>query len=296
MDYKIDDGRTEVDVEASSEAVNAKTRFIESGDRRIAYRSIGKGLPIILVNRFRGNLDTWDPGFLDALASKFNIIIIDCSGIGLSTGPCAADILSMAIDVKNVAEALKLTKIIIAGWSLGGLVAQTVITQYPELVSHAILIGTTPPGKNTSIPEKLFWERALKTTNDLDDGYVLFFEPQSESSKNAARLSFGRIAKRTEDLDTPVSKECYGNQQKAIDDFRQDKYDTLGKLKHSKIPMLVFMGDHDICFHVADWYPLIGDLLSTQLIVMPQAGHGVQHQYPVLAAKYITDFIQGSFS
>jgi len=175
MDYKIDEGRTEVDVEASSEAVNAKTRFIESGDRRIAYRSIGKGLPIILVNRFRGNLDTWDPGFLDALASKFNIIIIDYSGIGLSTGPCAADILSMAIDVKNVAEALKLTKIIIAGWSLGGLVAQTVITQYPELVSHAILIGTTPPGKNTSIPEKLFWERALKTTNDLDDGYVLFF-------------------------------------------------------------------------------------------------------------------------
>jgi pimeloyl-ACP methyl ester carboxylesterase len=56
------------------------------------------------------------------------------------------------------------------------------------------------------------------------------------------------------------------------------------------------MGDHDICFHVADWYPLIGNLLSTQLIVMPQAGHGVQHQYPVLAAKYITDFIQGSFS
>ena len=99
-----------------------------------------------MVNRFRGNLDTWDPGFLDALASKFNIIIIDYSGIGLSTGPCAADILSMAIDVKNVAEALKLTKIIIAGWSLGGMVAQTVITQYPELVSHAILIGTTPPG------------------------------------------------------------------------------------------------------------------------------------------------------
>ena len=140
-------------------------------------------MPIILVNRFRGNLDTWDLGFLDALASKFNIMIIDYSGIGLSTGPCAADILSMAIDVKNVAEALKLTKIIIAGWSLGGLVAQTVITQYLELVSHAILIGTTPPGKNTSIPEKLFWERALKSTNDLDDGHVLFFEPQSESTR-----------------------------------------------------------------------------------------------------------------
>jgi pimeloyl-ACP methyl ester carboxylesterase len=61
-------------------------KFIETSERKIAYRSIGKGLPIIMVNRFRGNLDTWDPAFLDALASRFNVITIDYSGIGLSTG------------------------------------------------------------------------------------------------------------------------------------------------------------------------------------------------------------------
>ena len=98
---------------------------------------------------------------------------------------------------QDVAEALKLTRIIVAGWSLGGLVAQTVTTNYPEMVSHAILIGTGPPGKSTGVPEKAFWDRALKTVNDLDDGYALFFEPKSETSKNAALLSFGRIAKRT---------------------------------------------------------------------------------------------------
>jgi hypothetical protein len=135
------------------------------------------------------------------------------------------------------------------------MVAQTVMMQYPGLVSHAILIGTSPPVKNNGVSEKIFWERALKTVNDLDDGYVLFFERQSESSKNAAKSSFGRTAQRTEDLDIPVPKECYGNQQKAVDDFREDNYDTLGKLTSSKIPILVFMGVHDICFRVEDWYP-----------------------------------------
>jgi pimeloyl-ACP methyl ester carboxylesterase len=53
-----------------------------------------------------------DPVFLDALASKFNVITFDYSGIGLSTGPRAADTLSMAKDVKDVAEGLKLTKVI----------------------------------------------------------------------------------------------------------------------------------------------------------------------------------------
>jgi pimeloyl-ACP methyl ester carboxylesterase len=117
MENKIvdpSDGRMEVN--ASLKAVNTKMKFIETSDRKIAYRSIGKGLPIIMVNRFRGNLDTWDPAFLDALASRFNVITIDYSGIGLSTGvSCSTDILSMVKDVKDVAEALKLTKIIIAG-------------------------------------------------------------------------------------------------------------------------------------------------------------------------------------
>ena len=179
-----------------------------------------------MINRFRGTLDTWDPAFLDALASRYNVITIDYSGTGLSTGTCAADVLSMAKDVKD----------------------------------------------------------------------VLFFEPKSETSKNAGLLSFGRIAKRTEDLDTFVSMECYDNQRKAIEDFREDKYDILGKLKSCKIPILVFIGDHDICFHVEDWYPLVEKLPSIQLVVMPQAGHGVQHQYPELAAKYITAFIDSSLS
>jgi pimeloyl-ACP methyl ester carboxylesterase len=155
------------------------------------------------------------------------------------------------------------------------------ITKYPALVSRAILIGAIPPGKNTGVPEKEFW----------DDGIVLFIEPKSEPSRKAAKLSFGRMAQRTDDLDIPVSKECWDNQRKAIEDFREDKYNALEELKKSTVPTLVIMGDHDIGFHVEDWYPLIGGLESTQLIVLPRAGHAPQHQYPELVAKYITSLI-----
>jgi pimeloyl-ACP methyl ester carboxylesterase len=276
-----------------SQAVNSKTKFIEVNEQRFAYRSIGTGLPIIVLNRFRGTLDTWDPSFVGGLAATFNVITIDYSGVGLSTGKCASDVLSMAEDVKAVAEALKLSNYFIVGWSLGGMVTQAVITKYPNLVSRAVVIGATPPGKNTGVPEKEFWDRALKPVNDLDDGIVLFFEPKSESSKNAAKLSFGRMAQRTNDLDISVTNECWNNQKKAIEDFRDDKYNTLEELKKSTIPILVIMGDHDIGWHVEDWYPLIGDLESTQVIVMPRAGHAPHHQYPDLVAKYITAFIQG---
>jgi pimeloyl-ACP methyl ester carboxylesterase len=69
-----------------SEALNSKTKFIEVNGQKFAYRSIGTGLPVIMLNRFRGTLDTWDPAFLGGLAATFNVITIDYGGIGLSTG------------------------------------------------------------------------------------------------------------------------------------------------------------------------------------------------------------------
>src|SRR5918995_598269 len=100
----------------SSEALNSKTKFIEVNGQRFAYRSIGTGLPVIMLNRFRGTLDTWDPAFIAGLAETFNVISIDYSGIGLSTGKCTSDVISMAEDVKAFDEALKLSKFIFVGW------------------------------------------------------------------------------------------------------------------------------------------------------------------------------------
>jgi|SRR5215216_567155 hypothetical protein len=66
-----------------SEAVSSKTKFIEVNEQRFAYHSISTGLPIIMLNRFRGTLDTWDPAFLEGLAATFNVITIDYSGQSL---------------------------------------------------------------------------------------------------------------------------------------------------------------------------------------------------------------------
>ncbi|MDX1372291.1 MAG: hypothetical protein R3321_07460 [Nitrososphaeraceae archaeon] len=115
----------------------------------------------------------------------------------------------------------------------------------------------------------------------MSDEYILFFEPQSESSKHAAKLSHERIAKRTRDLDIELSKESWKDQQKIPFDFANDKYETLVKIQNTNIPILVIMGNHDICFPVENWYILLSKLFSTQLIVFPQSGHGSQHQYQI---------------
>jgi len=57
--------------------------------------------------------------------------------------------------------------------------------------------------------------------------------------------------------------------------------------------MLILCGDNDPSVPATNWYPLVGRIPLGQVIVLPQSGHGPQHQYPHLAAKYIVAFLQG---
>ena len=157
--------------------MNAETRYVELVGRKIAYRAIGKGDPFILCNRFRGTLDTWDPAFVDSLARNFTVITFDYSGFGLSTGTPPTTIMSFADDVRELITIFGFEKVILGGWSFGGIVAQVAITEFPDLISHGILLGTGPAGKNDSAIEPIFFEKSRIVNNSLEDEMVLFFEP-----------------------------------------------------------------------------------------------------------------------
>jgi pimeloyl-ACP methyl ester carboxylesterase len=273
-------------------AVNSQNQFAEVNGKKIVYRSIGEGEPIILCQRFRGNMDDWDPAFLDALAKHYSVIIFDYSGFGLSTGPLPSTALAFAEDVRDLAKALNFKKIIVGGWSLGGWVAQIVTTQFPEIVSQTILIGTKPPGDNKYQIAQIFNETAYKSSYTLNDETILFFEPASQASKDSSKQSHDRIAKRTTGNDIRIKEELWQYYQKCGEDYVADPYKARQKLSTIKTPMIVISADHEICFPPENWFALNRKLPTTQIIVIPQSGHGLQHQYPELVSKYITAFIE----
>lgn len=275
-------------------AATATNQYAEINGRKIAYRSVGKGTPIIFCNRFRGILDSWDPAFTDELAKNYQVVIFDYTGIGLSTGKMGTEVAHYAKDVKDLAESLGFKKIILGGWSFGGIVAQSAAIEYPELVSQMILIGTNPPGKNAHPPEQIFIDTSAKVVNDLADETILFFEPRSEASRRAAVLSNRRIATRTEGLSVPVSKELWINYFRATAEFSEDKTNLREKLGSLKKPILVMSGDHDVVCPIENWYALTRKLRNMQIIMLPDSGHGPQHQYPELSVKYINAFLQST--
>jgi pimeloyl-ACP methyl ester carboxylesterase len=277
-------------------AVNAPNRFVEVGGRRLAYRSIGEGTPLLLATRFRGNMDVWDPAFLDALAGQgFRVITFDYTGLGLSTGEPTYNPVAMARDIEDLITGLGLGRAVVGGWSLGGMVAQAALARVPHLISHLVLIGTVPPGPAVRLSEQLFYDTAAIAEYGLEEETILFFEPRSAMSREAARRSAERIAARIAERSRPIPVDWA--RQRLSGGVRNPPFPAdavLEAMKRTTTPILHLGGDHDPAFPVENWYALGGALPTLQLVTYPQAGHGPQHQHPEMAAAHIATFVQGT--
>jgi pimeloyl-ACP methyl ester carboxylesterase len=134
----------------------------------------------------------------------------------------------------------------------------------------------------------------LKPVNDEADEVVLFFEPKYEGSVAAAKQSRDRMLARTSDRDIYVTPEKFNKYFQSVAVFNADE-EGKSKLGKSGTPILIVSGDHDIVFPIENWYALTQQYTSMQIIMLPQAGHGPQHQYPMLAANYMINFIEHKF-
>lgn len=277
-------------------AITTETQYATIDNKKIAYRKLGNGTPIILANRFRGTLDTWDPLFLDLLAETNTVITFDYSGIGYSEGELPLDLHLVAAEVVKIADYLNIDKFVVGGWSYGGLIAQYTTFLYPTRVLSTIVIGSNPMGKNETPLSPVFLEKALKPDYDFEDIITLFFEPKSESSRIAAQASAVRIAQRLDQSKVPATQEIFQRFFAPSEQLALDKDNFREAYKTLQTSVLVISGDNDISFAVENWFPLLQNAPTLQHIIFPNTGHAAHYQYPELATSYIKSFIKNTIN
>ena len=102
----------------------------------------GAGRPaIVFANSLGTDLRIWD-AVVDLIPADIPVLRYDKRGHGLSeTGPISINIL--ADDLATLTEKLTLTKALVCGVSVGGLIAQQLATTRPDLVSGLVLSNTS---------------------------------------------------------------------------------------------------------------------------------------------------------
>ncbi len=142
----------------------ADTQSIDIDGRRFAWRSLGRGSPpLLLVNGYAATAADWDPAMLAALALSFELICPDNRGMGDSELGDAAELTidAMAGDLERLLDTLEIDRLPIAGWSMGGFVAQRLAMRSPLRVQARVLLASAPSGPAAASAEPRIWSQLI---------------------------------------------------------------------------------------------------------------------------------------
>ena len=73
-------------------------------------------MPLVLLQHFRGNLDSWDPALIHALAPTRRVVTFDNAGVGGSTGTTPDTIEQMARDAITFLAAMQFGQVDLLGF------------------------------------------------------------------------------------------------------------------------------------------------------------------------------------
>jgi pimeloyl-ACP methyl ester carboxylesterase len=258
---------------------NAPTHSIDAGGVRFAYRQLGPdtGVPVVFLTHLAAVLDNWDPRVVDGIAAKHRVITFDNRGVGASSGSTPTTIEEMASDAVAFIRALGYDRVDLFGFSMGGMIAQVIAQEEPQLVRKMIIAGTGPAGGEgiEKVTRLTYLDTARGLITRQDPKQYLFFT-RTPNGRRAGKEFLERLKERTDDRDTDISIRSLRAQLKAIHQWGQQTPADLARIHQ---PVLVMNGESDRMVPATNTVDLDRRLPNSQLVLYPDAGHGGVFQF-----------------
>jgi 3-oxoadipate enol-lactonase len=265
--------------------------IIKANDIDVYYETRGDGSPLLLINGWGGNLNSWSPEMVDMLSENHMVIMMDNRGTGRSgklDTPYTMEM--MASDAAAVLDAIGVEKTHVMGFSMGGIITQCFGLNYPERTLSLILCGTQPGGLHRiSSDPKVMMDLAL-IANPLPEMterdrtvkmlYLLYSHDYVEDNLEAL------IADETYS-EYPTPSYALNRQSGAIAEF--SSYDRLPEMKY---PVLVMTGVDDVLVPPGNSENLAERIPCAELVRIPGCGHGFLKQKTGEAVRHILRFLE----
>ncbi len=270
---------------------NAPTYTINAGGVAFAYRRLGPstGVPLVFLTHLAAVLDNWDPRVVDGIAAKHRVITFDNRGVGASSGATPTTIEQMARDAVTFIRGLGFDEVDLFGLSMGGMIAQVIAQQQPQLVRKMIIAGTGPAGGEgiDKVTRITYLDTARGLLTRQDPKQFLFFT-RTPNGRRAGKKFLARLEERTNDRDKAISVRSFRAQLKAIHRWGRQKPADLASMHQ---PVLVVNGDSDKMVPTKNTVDLHRRLPNSQLVIYPDAGHGGVFQFHEDFVKRALEFL-----
>ncbi|MGB8733500.1 MAG: alpha/beta fold hydrolase [Candidatus Sulfotelmatobacter sp.] len=259
---------------------------IRSDGAKIVYRVLGQGPPVVLIHPFPVNHEFWLP-VAESLATRYRVIFPDMRGHGdseVGEGPATMD--KHAADIARVMDDAEVGRAPLIGVSIGGYALFEFWRKYRGRVAALGLCNTKAPAD----PPDARAARLHAANDVIERGTEPFFESMiprllGKSTREARPDLIEGVLR----MMRKMSPEDVAQVQRGMAE-RPDSVDTL---KTINVPTLVVTGDEDILTGVNEAELMRQHIPSSQLCVIPKAGHYSAWEQPVETAKLLRQFLGG---
>ncbi|MEW1960676.1 alpha/beta fold hydrolase [Kineococcus sp. NPDC059986] len=227
---------------------------------------------------------------MDALAQDRPVVALGYRGVGGSGGRVAPTVEAMGTDVVAAVAALGLERIDLLGISMGGMVAQAVLANAPELVERAVLTSSGPQGGPGLHRLRRAMVRGTATAllRRTDPRVPLFFT-STPGGRVAAREFLARQRAPRVDRDPAAGPAVLRAQTAAVARWRRRPPPGRSPFEG---PVWIVHGDGDRLVPPANAVALHRLLPQADVTVFPDSGHGVVFQHHLAVADRAREFLR----
>jgi esterase len=255
---------------------------------------MGQGEPLVILHGLYGSGDNWI-SIARELSVQHRVILVDQRNHGRSPHCDIMDYTSMANDLLELLNALKIEKVIVMGHSMGGKTAMVLSLAFPERVKKLIVVDISPFGqmalsKNVLEYHKLIVEgltsmpiHTIKSRKEAEDhlaGYIKSSLVRQFLLKNIKRNSHSGFSWH-------LNIKAIGSN---LENLMAGVFSNLSSEKVT-IPTLFVRGG------LSDYLPSnllngIGVIFpNSQLVTISNAGHWVHAEQPQLFLTSVSTFL-----
>jgi len=266
----------------TSTTVGSETRSFDNGGVTLNYRIVGQGEPLVCIHGVGSYLEAWD-GVAERLADRFRILTFDLRGHGRSTKVRGRyEIDDFVGDVLALADHAGFDTFNLAGFSLGGLIAQRLALTHQQRLRRLVLLATVA-GRTDEERERVAARLTALQAGDRGahyDASLSRWLTEDFQAKNPELIVKLRLRNAENDPD------CYAAAYRVL-----AQTDFGGLLDQIRVPVLIATGEHDAGSNPRMALYMHERILGSKLRILPGLRHSILTEAPGQVAELMADFL-----